>query len=54
VVPVHRSRDAEQALRASDLPVEAVYVPRLGHGIDDTGLAVGALALQRGFAATGA
>jgi hypothetical protein len=28
-------------------------VPRLGHGIDDTGLAMGALALQRGFADAG-
>ena len=49
VVPVHRSRDAETALRAADVPVEAVYVPRLGHGIDDTGLAMGALTLQRAF-----
>jgi phospholipase/carboxylesterase len=49
VVPVHRSRDAEAALRAANVPVEAVYVPRLGHGIDDTGLAMGALALQRVF-----
>jgi phospholipase/carboxylesterase len=50
VVPVQRSRDAETALRAANVPVEAVYVPRLGHGIDDTGLAMGALALQRAFA----
>jgi phospholipase/carboxylesterase len=50
VVPVHRSHDAETALRAANVPVEAVYVPRLGHGIDDTGLSMGALALQRGFA----
>jgi len=50
VVPAQRSRDAEQALRAAGVPVEAAYVPRLGHGIDDTGLAMGALALQRGFA----
>jgi phospholipase/carboxylesterase len=50
VVPVHRSHDAEEALRAVGVPVEAVYVPRLGHGIDDTGLAMGALALQRCFA----
>jgi phospholipase/carboxylesterase len=53
VVPAHRSRDAEQALRAAGVPVEAAYVPRLGHGIDDTGLAMGALALQRGFAGAG-
>jgi phospholipase/carboxylesterase len=50
VVPVQRSRDAERQLRAAGVPVEAVYVPRLGHGIDDTGLAMGALALQKGFA----
>jgi phospholipase/carboxylesterase len=51
VVPAQRSRDAENALRAASVPVEAVYVPRLGHGIDDTGISMGALALQRGFAA---
>jgi phospholipase/carboxylesterase len=50
VVPAQRSRDAEAALRAANVPVEAVYVPRLGHGIDDTGLAMGALALQQAFA----
>ncbi len=54
VVPVQRSRDAEQALRAAGVTVEATYVPRLGHGIDDTGLAMGALALQRGFSAASA
>jgi phospholipase/carboxylesterase len=51
VVPAERSRQAEQALAAAGVPVEAVFVPRLGHGIDDTGLAMGALALQRAFAA---
>jgi phospholipase/carboxylesterase len=50
VVPVQRSRDAETALRAASVPVEAVYVSRLGHGIDDTGLSMGALSLQRAFA----
>jgi phospholipase/carboxylesterase len=50
VVPVERSREAEAALLAAGVPVEAAYVPRLGHGIDDTGLAMGALTLQRGFA----
>ena len=49
VVPAQRSRDAQAALRAANVPVEAAYVPRLGHGIDDTGLAMGALALQRAF-----
>lgn len=48
-VPVSRSHDAEAALRAAGVPVEATYVPRLGHGIDDTGISMGALALQRAF-----
>jgi phospholipase/carboxylesterase len=47
-VPVSRSHDAEAALKAA-IPVEAHYIPRLGHGIDDTGIALGSLALQRGF-----
>lgn len=50
VVPVGRSREAEAALREVGVPVEASYIPGLGHGIDDTGLALGALTLQRGFA----
>ena len=50
VVPAQRSRDAEARCARPNVPVEAVYVPRLGHGIDDTGLAMGALALQRAFA----
>ena len=54
VVPVARSRDAEAALRAAGVPVEATYVPRLGHGIDDTGISMGALVLQRAFAQPGA
>ena len=48
-VPVQRSRDAEAALVAAGIPVEAHYIPRLGHGIDDTGISLGALALQKGF-----
>ena len=48
-VPVSRSHDAEAALRAAGVPVEATYIPRLGHGIDDTGISMGALALQRAF-----
>ncbi len=48
-VPVARSRDAEAALSAAGVPVDAHYIPRLGHGIDDTAIALGALALQRGF-----
>ena len=49
-VPASRSREAEAALKAAGVPVEATYVPRLGHGIDDTGIALGGLALQRAFA----
>jgi phospholipase/carboxylesterase len=49
-VPVSRSHDAEALLRDLGVPVESSYVPRLGHGIDDSGLALGALALQRAFA----
>ena len=49
VVPVARSVDAESALIAAGVPVDAHYIPGLGHGIDDTGISHGALALQRGF-----
>ena len=49
VVPVSRSRDAETLLRAAGNPVEAHYIPGLGHGLDDTAISLGALALQRGF-----
>lgn len=48
-VPVFCSHDAERALDAAGVPVEAHCIPRLGHGIDDTGISLGALALQRGF-----
>ena len=49
VVPPQRSRDAEAALRAAGVPVEAVYRPGLGHAIDPAGLDAGAVALRRGF-----
>lgn len=49
VVPAFRSRDAEAALKTAGVPVEAHFIPGLGHGIDDTGISAGALALQRGF-----
>ena len=49
VVPVSRSHEAEAALLAAGVKVEAHYIPRLGHGLDDTGIALGGLALQRGF-----
>lgn len=51
VVPVARSRDAEAALRAAGMPVQAVFTPGLGHGIDPAGLAAGAAALRRAFSA---
>jgi phospholipase/carboxylesterase len=50
VVPVSRSRDAEASLRAAGVPVESLYCPGLGHGIDDSGLSAGGLFLQRAFA----
>jgi phospholipase/carboxylesterase len=49
-VPPTRSRDAEAALTAAGVPVESVFVPGLGHGIDETGVSMGALFLQRAFA----
>lgn len=49
-VPASRSRDAAATLTSLGVPVEAAYIPRLGHGIDDTGIAMGRLALQRAFA----
>lgn len=50
VVPPARSREAESALRAAGVPVESHFAAGLGHGLDDTGLALGALSLQRAFA----
>jgi phospholipase/carboxylesterase len=50
VVPAAGSRAAERVLRDAGVPVEAVYSPRLAHGIDDAGLAAGALFLQRAAA----
>ena len=50
VVPVERSRTAEATLRTLGVPVDSTYVPYVGHGIDQTGLATGALALARAFA----
>ncbi len=50
VVPITRSRLAERALRESAVPVETLWCPGLGHGIDAAGISMGALALQRAFA----
>lgn len=49
VVSVSRSHEAERVLRAAGTQVEAHYIPGLGHGIDETGIAIGAIALQKGF-----
>jgi phospholipase/carboxylesterase len=46
---VHRSHEAEAVLTASGVPVEALYVQNLGHGIDDSGIALGARALREAF-----
>ena len=51
VVPVSRSREAQAALLAAGVPTEALYCPRLGHGIDEAGLSMGGLFLQRAFSA---
>lgn len=50
VVPVAASRAAEAALKDLGVPVESLYTPRLAHGIDDAGLSLGALFLQRAAA----
>lgn len=50
VLPAFLSHQAERQLLAAGVPVEALYQPNLGHGIDDAGLATGALFLQRAFA----
>jgi phospholipase/carboxylesterase len=50
VVPATRSHDAEAALRVAGVPVESVFVPGLGHGVDETGVSTGAVFLQRAFA----
>jgi len=50
VVPAAASRQAESALRAAGVPVEAAYRPGLGHGLDDAGITLGALSLQRALA----
>lgn len=49
-VPVSRSRDAETLLKRLGVPVETAYSPGLGHGIDDHGISMGALVLQKAFA----
>ncbi len=50
VVEVSGSQAAEQVLRAAGVPVQARYIPGLGHGIDPDGLAAGADFLRQAFA----
>jgi phospholipase/carboxylesterase len=49
VVPASGSREAESALRAQGVAVEALYRPGLGHGIDDAGLAAAESLLVKVF-----
>ena len=49
VGPSIRSREAGQALRAAGLPVETLFTPGLGHGIDEDGIAAAAEFLKRAF-----
>ena len=51
VVPAENSRIAAGLLAAAGVPVQTLFSKDLGHGIDDSGLSAGAIALQRGFAA---
>jgi len=50
VVPFARAGAAESALARLGIPVQTLWCPKLGHGIDDAGLSAGALFLQRLFA----
>jgi phospholipase/carboxylesterase len=50
VVPVAASRMAETALRTAGVPVESLFCPGLGHGMDEAGLSAGAMFLQKVFA----
>lgn len=50
VVPFSRAGAAESALRRIGIPLQTLWCPKLGHGIDDAGLSAGALFLQRLFA----
>ncbi|MCX7686043.1 MAG: prolyl oligopeptidase family serine peptidase [Acetobacteraceae bacterium] len=47
VVPAAASRAAASALQAAGVPVQALFRPALGHGIDEAGIAAGAAFLAR-------
>jgi len=49
VVPATLSRQAETALQAAGVEVESLFIPGLGHGMDETGLEAGAAFLARVF-----
>lgn len=49
VVLPQRSQEAEGTLRDAGVAVELHYIPGLPHGIDDTGVALGAAFLRRAF-----
>ena len=49
VVPATLSRQAETALQAAGVEVESLFIPGLGHGMDETGLEAGAAFLARMF-----
>ena len=46
-VPAEAARRAEAALRAAGVAVEAAFRPGLEHGLDDAGISLGGLTLQR-------
>lgn len=54
IVPAFYSRDAEKALRALGVPVQALYAPRLGHAIDGSVVQAGKQFLARSLASDAA
>jgi len=50
IVPFSRAEASEAALTRLGIPVQTLWCPALGHGIDEAGLSAGALFLQRLFA----
>ncbi len=53
VVPPGASRNARAAIEAAGLALEAVFRPGLGHGIDEVGISLGALMLQKALGPAG-
>lgn len=47
VVPAEASRAAESALQSLGVPVDSAYLPGLDHALDEAGISLGALMLQR-------